>query len=180
MSHNFFGQRRQRSLIWQLDYHPQYQFSVFAQGLTLQYSRRDGDSDHRSSFAVSLSLRTFTVFVDRVPMRWEKLYDLQVQPSLFQLSYEALRAHRLIVRNTTDRPKHQVYPDTLKYQCKLSVRRDIEERRKQIHAVILVHMQFIKTTHCNQTPRVLLRCPYSSGVMHFMIHQRWLRTQRVV
>ena len=25
-----------------------------------------------------------------------------------------------------------------------AVRRDIEERRKQIHAVILVHMQFIK------------------------------------
>ena len=36
-----------------------------------------------------------------------------------------------------------------------AVRRDIEERRKQIHAVILVHVQFIKTTHCNQTPRVL-------------------------
>ena len=60
------------------------------------------------------------------------------------------------------------------------VRRDIKERRKQIHVVILVHMQFIKTTHCNQTPRVLLRYPYSSGVTHFMIHQRSLPTRRVV
>jgi len=58
-----------------------------------------------------------------------------------------------------------------------AVRRDIEERRKQIHAVILVHMQFITTTHCNQTPRVLLRCPYSSGVMHVVIHQRSLLTR---
>ena len=66
-----------------------------------------------------LSLHTRTVFFDRVPMRWEELYDLQVEPSLFQLSYEALREQRLIVRKTTDRPKHQVYPDTLKYQCKL-------------------------------------------------------------
>ena len=72
-----------------------------------------------SMFAVSLSLRARTVFFDRVPMRWEELYDLQVQASLFQLSYEVLRAQRLIVRKTTDRPKHQVYPDTLKYQCKL-------------------------------------------------------------
>ena len=61
-----------------------------------------------------------------------------------------------------------------------AVRWDIEERRKQIHAVILVHMQFIKTTHCNQTPRVLLRCPYSSKVIHFMNHQRSLPTRRVV
>ena len=60
------------------------------------------------------------------------------------------------------------------------VRRDIKERRKQIHVVILVHMQFIKITHCNQTPRVLLRYPYSSGVTHFMIHQRSLPTRRVV
>ena len=36
MFHNFFGQHRERPLIWQLDYHPQYQFSVFAQGPTLQ------------------------------------------------------------------------------------------------------------------------------------------------
>ena len=35
------------------------------------------------------------------------------------------------------------------------VRRDIKERRKQIHVVTLVHMQFIKTTHCNQTTCVL-------------------------
>ena len=61
-----------------------------------------------------------------------------------------------------------------------AVRPDIEERRKQIHAVILVLMQFIKTTHCNQTPRVLLRYSYSSGVTHFMIHQRSLPPRRVV
>ena len=61
-----------------------------------------------------------------------------------------------------------------------AVRRDIEERRKHIHAVILVHVQFIKTTHCNQAPRVLLSCPYSSEEIHFMIHQRSLPTRRVV
>ena len=47
MFHNFFGQHGERSLIWQLDYHPQDQFSVFAQGPTLQYSLLEGDSDHQ-------------------------------------------------------------------------------------------------------------------------------------
>ena len=47
MFHNFFGQHHERYLIWQLDYHPQYQFLVFAQGPTLQYSCLDGDCDHR-------------------------------------------------------------------------------------------------------------------------------------
>ena len=61
-----------------------------------------------------------------------------------------------------------------------AVRRDIEERRKQIHVVILIHMQFIKTAHRNQTPRVLLRCPYSSKVIHFLNHHRSLPTRRVV
>ena len=61
-----------------------------------------------------------------------------------------------------------------------AVRRDIEERRKQIHAVILVHMQFIKQLTVHQTPRVLLRYPHSSKVIHFMNHQCSLSTRRVV
>ena len=64
-----------------------------------------------------------------------------------------------------------------------AVRPDIEERRKQIHAVILVLMQFIKTTALLKQQfikTVLLRYPYSSGVTHFMIHQRSLPTRRVV
>ena len=47
MFRNFFRQHSLRSLIWQLDDLLQYQFSVFAQGPTLQYSLLDGDSDLR-------------------------------------------------------------------------------------------------------------------------------------
>ena len=152
MFRNFFRQHSLRSLIWQLDDLLQYSFPSLLK--VRHCNTLSLTATVIFDVCCFLSLRTRTVFFDRVPMRWEELYDLQVEPSLFQLSYEALRAQRLIVRKTTDRPKHQVYPDTLKYQCKLF--------GGTLRRVILVHMQFIKTTHCNQTPRVLLRYPHSS------------------
>ena len=118
MFHNIFGQHGERSLIWQLDYHPQDQFSVFAQRPTLQYSLLDSDCDHRRLLFPSHCERA--LFLSTESLCYEKSsMTFKYSPVFFNLSYEALRAQRLIVRKTTDRPKHQVYPDTLKYQCKL-------------------------------------------------------------
>ena len=48
------------------------------------------------------------------------------------------------------------------------VRRDIKERRKQIHVVTLVHMQYslLKQLTVIKPLVYWLRCPYCSGVMH--------------
>ena len=143
MFHNFFGQHGKRSLIWQLDYHPQDQFSVPAQGPTLQYSLLDGDSDLRRLLFPLLAHAHCFFRPSPHAMRRALWPSSRAQSFSIELQGFARRGWLLWrprIGQRTVASGLSRYPEI----SMQAVRRDIEERRKQIHAVILVHMQFIK------------------------------------
>ena len=144
---NFFRQHHERSLIWQLDDLLQYQFSVFPRGPTLQYSLLDRDSDlRRLPFPLLAHAHCFFRPSPHAMRRalWSSSRAQSFSIELRGFARRGWLLWRPQIGQRTVASGLSRYPEI----SMQAVRRDIEERRKQIHAVILMHMQSIKIPQC--------------------------------